>query len=265
MWKSQRLRMLYVMALMGLVSACAQLEVVAPNPRIEPPESRGEKSKWRIQAGAEAATLVKATEDAGARPPDMSDGDVTGHLGLYGGGAYAPWERVEIGLEGSPLSRGASLFVRSQLLGTGTAAAQEGNLPLSLYARVGRSQGENSGDQDGVFGPGNHPWKGTMSATFVHGGLSFGYRPSNIVLLYAGGAFGKYSFETEIEQEANQTDPAMTYKEKYDGTGLTAGAGALFSWRVVQFFVTMEYSKIEIKGLDEIDQLFVGSGIYITP
>jgi hypothetical protein len=245
--------------------ACTEVQVRTPNPRIEPPELRGDQG---VKIGTEVwgAHVYKATDDGSARPPDLSRPGTYGDLDLSGSFSYSPASPFEFGVEAHPLG-GLSGVVRFQLAGHGTRASEPGDFPIAAYVRAGTAIGERSGDQKGLFGPGGYNWKGRMNANYVHAGLSLGQRVLPHMLVYGGGAIGQYWNRTEVDQDANTGagDPGGTYKANDSGNAQTGGLGMLFNWTHVQFFVGADFTHISYHSTRAENDLFVSGGLTITP
>lgn len=248
-----------------LLSACAQVRVVTPNPRVETPETRGDQFKWKFAVAGGNAHMFRATGEGGARPPDLSHPQVRGHLDVHPGAYFGVDERVEIGSELNVLGAGINGIVKWQILGSGTQHASKGNLPIAIFLRTGLAQGNNNGDQKELFGSGGYNWSSKSRASFVHAGLSGGYRVSDTALLYGGFAGGKYWSSVDISQDANGSDPGGSYKASYVGNGTTYAVGASFSWRVVQFYVSTEYTRVDYGPTDDMEDLFIHAGVTFTP
>lgn len=250
-----------------MISACAQVQVIVPNPRVEPPEARGEGNRFKIGGSNSSAHLYKATEYAGARPPDFSDPDVHGHYDFHPGGYYSPLSRLDLGVEINVLGQGINGLAKLQIFGEGTMSAKKGNVPVAIFARTGQASGENSGDQSVTFGDGGYPWKGKANASFVQAGISGGYRTVDWLLVYGGFAAGKYWTKAEITQDRSNdgSNAGGTYKTGDEGEAYTVSGGVMFSWRKFQVYVAGEHVSIDYKAAPSTDQISAHVGTFFTP
>jgi hypothetical protein len=246
------------------VTACSSLRVYVPNPRVEVPELRGDKG-FKITGALVGAHEYKSAEDASNRPPDLTRPKTTTAVDAFAGGLYSPIPRLEFGLELSPLHLGAGMIAKYQVLGEGSRVVDYGNIPLMVYARVGRGQGENSGDQNGVFGPGGYNWQGTLTETHLQAGLSAGFRTSPAALLYAGVAGGRLWTHTKITQDPHGGDPGGTYNHGSSGNALSGGGGVLFNWPGVQFYVGGEVTHVDYDQTRGMQDVYLHTGFFVTP
>lgn len=247
-----------------ILCSCNTVQVVTPNPRVEPPELRGDRG-LKIALEPIGAHIFKATNDGSSRPPDVQHPTTTPTESFTPGLLYSPAAPLEAGIELSPLSLGVAGVLKWQPLGEGSRTATEGNVPLALYLRVGTVYTQQSGDQKDTFGPGGYAWKGSINGTYAHSGVSVGYRTGEHVLIYAGAAFGQYWLRTEVDQSASGTDPGGVYKTGHTGYGNTGAAGLLFNWQKVQFFVSGEFTHIEYNHTNPMDDVYFHGGVYFTP
>lgn len=267
------IRIVFLLVICALVSACAQLEVVAPNPRIEIPETRGDGNRWKFGANLGGSHVVQSTTNGGARPPDLTEGDSRAHAEFGPQVQFAAANRLEVGVEIlafglAQFGSGMAGFARWQILGEGSNTAKKGAWPFALYTRLGQSSGTQNGDQESTFGPGGYPWKGHMYNTFAHAGFSFGYRPTDHLLVFGGAAYGRYWLKTKIDQDPTNSgggDPGGSYRQSDDGHAGTVGGGVLFNWTSIQFWVGLEGSYIDYTNTDPLDHLFVNTGFAFTP
>lgn len=249
-----------------LLSACAQVEVVLPNPRVEAPETRGEDKRWKFIVAGGDAHIFRATENGGARPPNMNDPAIRGHVDVYPGATFTPWKPLEVGAEVNFLGKGLGVMAKWQILGEGTSEASKGNVPVAIFARAGGNYGSRSGDQTSAFGDGGYDWRGQINASYAQAGISAGYRTHEHVLFYGGVALAQYWVKTKISQDPNSVDPVGgSYSASEDGDGKTAAFGALFNWPRVQFWVSGAYSRMDYGPTDDIESLFIDTGVQFTP
>jgi hypothetical protein len=244
--------------LLGAVAltSCTSVKVFSPNPAIEPPELRGDRGV-KISAELVGDHETKATDDGNHRPPDMAHPSTNTAFDLFPGATYAPIDELEAGLEFSPLHGGIAGIVRWQPIGEGARKAEEGNVPVAFYIKVG--QGEAKTDATDNFGIGD--FRGTIRESYVHGGVSSGYRIAPHFLVYGGAAYGQYWMRAEVDQD----NPNNVYVGYSTGNGITAGGGLFCDWRVVQFFVSGEVTRLQYAGADTRTDPYLHAGIYITP
>ena len=247
-----------------LITGCSAVQVIAPNPRVEPPELRGDPG-LKVEVNTVGAHAFRSTNDGRAHPPDVFHPTTQGTLDESPAVLYSPASPVELGLEVSPLSTGAALIAKWQPLGEGTRVATTGNVSLGLYLRVGANHEQVSGDQKSLFGSGGYGWKGTLNGSYVHYGLSLGYRLDERSLIYLGGAFGQYWMRSEVNQDGSASDPGGVYKSGFTGYGNTGGLGMLFNWTHVQFYLGAEFTHIEYDRTSPMDDIYFHGGVYITP
>jgi len=250
--------------LLGLLTGCAELQLQQPNPSIEPPEIRGDRGLI-LEANASGAHQYRSTGDAAIRPPDLSRPELARRTQLAPGLSYSPFNRWAFGGELNALGQGGAFLIKFQPLGSGTRAAEDGDIPIGLYVRAGYSGGKKSGTQSRLFGPGDEHWSGKVQSRYLHAGVSTGVRVHPHILLYGGGAVGTYRVDTEVTQEKADTDPGGVYTARDNGTGMTGGVGVLFNWKVVQFYVGGDYTHLRYDDAGAQDQVHVRTGLYITP
>lgn len=248
-----------------VLSACAELEVVTPNPRVEPPETRGEAWRFKLGGSASSSHRYKATQQANKRPPDLTDPSVTGHYDFSPTGGLSLADRFDMAVEWNMIGTGVNLLAKFQLLGDGTLSAKQGNVPIAIFARTGRSKGSNDGDQSVTFGPGSYPWRGEIVSNFVQGGVSGGYRPKDFLLVWGGAAVGKYWNDIKITQDPGGGDPGGTYTKDSTGDGFTVSGGVMFSWPKFQVYVAGEQVHVDYNDDDAMDQTSVHTGVFFTP
>lgn len=256
-------RLLPLLAL--LVAACAQVRVNTPNPRVETPEVRGDALKWKFGVAGGDSHHFYATHEGGKRPPDLNQPDIAGNLDIYPGVAFQPVAPLEVGLEANILGTGLNGLLKYQFVGEGTRHSEEGDLAAAIFLRTGFVQNSNSGDQESTFGSGGYKWSSKTENSFVHAGLSVGQHVSKVALLYAGVAGGNYWANARIDQDPGGTDPGGSYTASYKGWGVTEALGAQFSWRVVQFYVSAEYTKVDYGPADDMEAIFLNTGVTFTP
>ncbi|MGE0526560.1 MAG: hypothetical protein AB7G93_13850 [Bdellovibrionales bacterium] len=259
--------MRWLLLLSAFLSACAQLEVNTPNPRVEAPEVRGERYRWKVGAALLGTHVLKSTENGGARPPNFTEPDVHNGADVAAQVQFAPLSRAEIGAELYPMGRGAGMILRWQVIGEGSDSAGAGNFPLGVYIRAGRTSGTKSGDQKETFGPGGYNWRGEIHNPFVHVGASLGYRPLDRMLIYMGAAGGRYWARSRIEQDAADggADPGGTYTDSLAGTGETYGVGLQWNWPALQISAGLEFSRIDYEKAQAMEDSFIHAGLHFTP
>jgi hypothetical protein len=247
------------------LAACSQVRVNTPNPRVETPEVRGDQFKWKFGVAGGDSHHFYATHEGGARPPDLTKPQARGNLDVYPGLAFQPWAPVEMGVEANLLGTGLNALVKYQFVGEGTRHAEEDDFAAAVYMRSGFVQNNNSGDQESTFGAGGYKWSSKTENSFVHAGVSVGQHVSKVALVYAGVAAGNYWARARIDQDASGTDPGGSYHASFKGWGVTEALGAQFSWRVVQFYVSAEYTKVDYGPADDLEALFLNTGVTFTP
>jgi len=245
------------------LNGCA-IWVITPNPRVESPELRGDRG-LKIGGDVGGAHAYNAVPDGSTRPPTMNQPDMDRTVDTNASFLYSPTEPLEFGIEAHPFSAGLSAIVKWQPVGEGTRTAKEGNVPLGFYLRAGSVYSQASGDQKDLFGSGGYPWKGTINGNYVHAGFSVGYRPAEHALVYIGAAAGQYWNRIEVDQNAANGDTGGVYKASDTGFARTGGAGVVFNWHIVQFYVGGDYSYIRYTHAGAIDSLFFHGGFYFTP
>ena len=248
-------------------AGCSEVQVTVPNPRVEPPELRGDRG-LAFTAGVEGAHVYQATSDGGRRPPTMDEPSATGAFALNGGVHFSPVAPVQIGLElNGPDGYGASTIVKFQIAGEGTHSSKPGDFSALIYLRGGGVYGQKSGDQSQTFGAGGYNWKGHVSGAYAHAGASMGFRVAEHALIYWGGAFGQYWMSSEVDQDAHTStgDKGGSYKSGDNGKAYTGGFGAEFNWSRVQFFVSGEGTSYGYEHTHSHFDPFVHAGVIITP
>lgn len=250
--------------MVSLLSACAQVQITMPNPRVEAPETRGEDRKWKITIAGGDAHVFKATENGGERPPDLTRPSLYGTADVYPGASYSPWSPIEVGAEANFFGRGLGVFAKWQVLGEGSSLAKKGNVPLALFARAGANSSSKNGDQTSFGGDGGYDWRGQMSAHYSQVGLSIGYRTADHVLIYTGAAIATYANKTKISQDTNSTDPVGgSYETGENGDGKSAALGVMFTQTNLQFFFSGAYSRVDYGPTDDMEGLFLHAGMNI--
>ncbi|NJL24716.1 MAG: hypothetical protein HC902_05805 [Calothrix sp. SM1_5_4] len=141
------------------------------------------------------AHVFKVTEDAGERPPNLSQPEVRGHLDVVPSAAFALAERLDVGLEANVLGGGLGGVVKWQLTGGGLTRPEAESVPVALHVRAGRGRGNNKGAGDDGL-----EWSGHVESTYAQAGVSVGYRPNDLLLFYGGISAGQYRLTTEITQ-----------------------------------------------------------------
>ncbi len=251
------------LVLIGL-GACSAVTVRMPNPRVEAPELRGERG-IKIEIDSPGAHTYRLTEDGSNRPPDVDHPTTETSQTVNSGFFYSPDAPIEFGGEIDPLAWGLAGVVRWQPLGKGTRGAEEGNIPLMVYARGGTTRGSVSGDQKGTFGPGGYNWNGSISGAYLHTGISTGYRMNPHALFYAGGALGQYWLKGEVNQDATSTDAAASYVRSDRGHAETFGIGFLFNWPHFQFSLGGDYTHLDYAHTRQQEDPYFHVAFYITP
>jgi hypothetical protein len=246
------------------LSACTSVEVLAPNPQVEPPEIRGDRGLI-IDVDGGGAHTYKATQDAAARPPNMTEPSVKRDGIVSSSVLYSPVEPIALGLELSPMLQGANGVAKFQLNGEGSRASAIGDLPIGAYVRLGTTKNQAHGSGDQLFGADLGRWSGEINSYYAMAGLSIGYRMAPHALVYAGGAFGHYLVKTKVSQDAHDTDPGGSYSVSDTGNAMTAGVGAQFNWKYVLFFVGGDYTDIRYKSAGGVGTLYGRAGISINP
>lgn len=259
-------RLILFSLVVALLSACAQVEVTMPNPRVESPETRGEEYKWKFIVAGGDAHVYKATENGGERPPDLTRPGVRGHADVYPGATFTPWMPLEVGAEANFLGKGLGVFAKWQLFGEGSSAAKKGNIPVAVFARAGGAYGSKNGDQTSFGGDGGYDWRGQINAYYTQAGASVGYRASDRVLVYTGVAIAEYANKTKISQDPNSTDTiGGSYETGENGDGKSAALGVMFTWPRVQFYFSGAYTRVDYGPTDDMEGMFLHTGVNFTP
>lgn len=244
------------------MTACA-VRIYTPNPAVEVPELRGERGV-KISTDLVGAHQFRATDDVTARPLDLDHPNTTTAFDVFPGFSVAPFSRLEAGVELSPFHGTLSGVMKFQILGAGTRHADVGNIPLTLYVRTGQGTAD-TGDTTVSSGSGASTSKGKIGEAYLHAGISTGYRVTPHVLIFGGVAGGQYWAHAQVDQSADGVNPAGSYSQSYRGNATTVGGGALFNWRVVQFFVGGEVTHIDYDKSREQQDMYLHMGVTFTP
>lgn len=238
---------LVLILLASLLTACAELEVITSNPRVEPPETGGQARRWMLGAVSSSAHRYTATQSAAARPPDLSHPEVKHSQDFHPTGYYSATKALDLGLEINVLGGSISAMSKLQLHGEPLSESKAGNLPIAVFARLGRAAGDNKGDQSETFGAGGYPWSAEVTNTFATAGVSAGYRTNDWLLIYGGFAIGKYWADLSIDQKAsnNGASPAASYSKLATGEGWTISAGSHFNLPHFQIYAGADFSRID--------------------
>ncbi len=259
-------RKLLLLSSFLFLGACAELELVSPNARIEPPETRGARG-WMMGGEITPAHVYQATENGGARPPDLTKPKIRGHADFVPHFGYSFLPFLDTALEINTLGQGVGVLVKWQFTGSGSTTPEEGSFASAIYLRSGYTHGSKSGDQKDIFGAGGYHWKGNVSGTYTHLGISAGYRTKKWMMVYAGAAAGRTRAESKIDQDSNDsgTDPGGSYKSKDSGLARSAGAGVQFGWTKFHTFVSGNYNYIDYDNVTHVEDAFVHAGFVFTP
>src|SRR6185437_5476049 len=177
-----------VLSALPLAAGCAHpITTHLPANRFDSPEAAGVRFKGDIAAGLEGGNQWDITQDLDQSPPsfanpgfDTSQADavMTGDLGLL--------DRLDVGLK-VRFDTTSLAEVKYQILGDPRVTAKDGNFSLAVTAAGGtgtRDENNQTSLQDsGVVA------NDTITETDMDFALIGGYRPSDLALLYSGGAF----------------------------------------------------------------------------
>lgn len=155
--------------------------------------------------------------------------------------------------------------MKYQFIGEGARHAEADDFAAAVYLRTGFVQNSNDGDQESTFGAGGYKWKSKTENSFVHAGVSVGHHVSKVALIYAGVAGGNYWAKARVDQDPSGTDPGGSYNAGFKGWGLTEALGVQFAWKKVQFYVAGEYTKVDYGPADDMESLFLNTGVTFTP
>lgn len=235
-------------------SGCAQVEVNSPRPRLQSPEALGTPG-FGGRLGIGSSHELKATESGGTRPPDLEHPDIRGAVDIFPAFFYSVVGKIDLGAEVNILGRGIGAIGKVQIWGDGFTTAKSGNFALAAFGRLGTTGGSNSGDQKDTFGDGGYNWKGSLRNNYAEAGGSLGYRFTDTIGLFAGGARAWYSAKVNIDQDATDggSDPGGSYSKEYSGDGTSVGAGLNLQLRKINVNFVTEWVTIEYGGAHDFD------------
>lgn len=259
------LKQLVTVIAMLVTASCAELEVVSPNARIEPPETRGARG-WTMGGEIVPAHVYQATTNGGARPPNLTEPKTRGHADFVPNVGYSFLPFLDTTIEANVLGSGLGALVKWQMSGNGSTEPEEGSFASAIFGRLGFTHGSKSGDQKETFGDGGYNWKGSINGTYAQFGASAGYRAIKWLLVYGGVAVGRLTANTKISQDATTTDAGGSYEAKDKGVERTAGAGVQFGWKKFRTFVSGNYSYVNYDNtIGHVEDMFVHAGFIFTP
>lgn len=223
-----------------LLTACSGLEIVTPNPRTEVPELPG-AGVIHFQAEGTNAHQYEATTDASARPPTFNR-KLEKAGAFVGSIAYSPIDPLAFGFEIDPVHINFAAYAKYQFLGGTFLQGGPGNFSGMVYLRAGGGSRSKSGNQNGTFGAGGYPWKGTITNQMAMSGLSFGYRFTESLMTYAGASYGGYWLKTNIDQESANGNAGGNYKDSAKGSAQVYGGGVAVNLGNALLLVGADYS-----------------------
>ena len=191
--------------LAGLIftTGCASIRTDSSNPSLQSPMIT-KPGTLGFQAELGSSDRIKFTDDASARPPNISlvhsrsnDGRANVSYGIN--------DRFDIGA-GVTSSAGVNLTSRFRLSGDDKSVWSTAG-PLSANFAVS----DKSRDKNGEFGPGGYNWSAKASSTLVALGVAVGYRASEKILLIANAGYGETRAQLEIEQDPANGDLGGNY------------------------------------------------------
>jgi len=218
--------LIVIVPLIGFSIGCSN-SPVTPNPGVLPSELSG--TQFMFDAGLEGA-------------------DKPGNAALSGSALYAPRAPIAFGLNFFTAGYGGSAVVKYQILGHGTANAEQGNFSLLTYARAGASynfSGLNlSGDRN------EHPEDACYKtdegrSSFVHYGVSGGYRINERWMMYTGFAMG-HSWIKSQSSGVESYNPVQCRSDQFSTYGhvYTYGLGSMVKiWRKLNVGGSLESSQ----------------------
>ncbi|MCB0362303.1 MAG: hypothetical protein KDD35_06260 [Bdellovibrionales bacterium] len=258
-----RVHALLLMTILALaIVGCQSLSITLPAPRIEAPQV-AQAHSLVIGGRSDVAGDFKATNNAGARPPDLSAASLESYV-LFGPHIeYGLFDWLSGGLEVATSGLSSLAFlakIKFQLLGSSISQRNSG-LQMSVWARSGFVTSSKSGDQESTFGSGGSPWSGTLDDYLTGGGLSIGYRTSAGVLLYTGIAHDQHKLTAKVDQkaESDNSDPGGVYKHSYNGKVQALGLGLRLDRPVfaMDFYVAHDNAEF----IDTNDLKGIGGGL----
>lgn len=232
-----------------LLSACADLEIHSPLPTVEPPLTVGKKGQLAVDGGVQQNARLVVTDDASARPPNLTGQRGSQSGSVFGGAIMGLSERLDLGAR---LALPGILRFRAlwQILGEGRSARKPGDWSFGVFSSLSYSQRKESGDQDGLFGPGGNPWEAEVKSSAFDGGFSVGYQWGEKTALFTGFAVGTYKGEFEIDQKATNSDPGGVYSDSFNGHAHTVSLGATFGQETILALVG-SYHESQLAGTNE--------------
>lgn len=212
-----------------LITACSSFRTNQPYAVVENPEvAPYDNLNWEaVKVSGSEEYIISS--DASDRPPVFNaavDNHIKTSTTASGSLNYTFVNNLEVGISGG--SEGG-LKLKYQFLDTNPSVKSEKYLG-SVFGRYTTLMSGTSGDQNGTFGVGGHPWQAKSDVTNKNIGISFGYKPTDKLTWYTGLAYNDLSMNGEINQSTSNdgTSPAASYSIKAIGHSRTASLGFIF-------------------------------------
>jgi hypothetical protein len=211
-----------------LFCSCQSVHVFAPLPSLDSPEL-DPSSGVSFHLGARPAGDIEISSNAGARPPDLGQGDIERAYIVEGGIGWTPSSNLNLRGElfGNGFPTGASIKGQFQFYGQSKKESKAGDSSASLTLQGSLESQNAKGDQESVGGAGHRDWsaKGELSELSI--ATSYGYRSAEKDLLFASIGYGVFKTNGKIHQSSTDTDPAADYDIPKRAGNVTAYA---FGW-----------------------------------
>lgn len=247
-----------------LLTHCASVETEIPVAHIIGPEALGKDGK-NLGVSYTSVNSIEIVSDASIRPfnPSSDTSAVKQEHALTGNFDFAASDRLDILLKYSP---SLTIFggLKLQIFGEPQVRAKNGNLSFSLAA-VGMYKNESkSGEQNGTFGAGGHPWKSELQTTSAELSALLGYRVQDGIALFTGPYFTEYNYKGKLHQTAttNPTYPEVDYA--FEGRGRSKGIKVgtqIFTEDLHSFILQGTYSRFEWDGYGH-DHFWTFGGLF---
>ena len=203
---------------------CASTRTDSSNPSLQSPLIAKAGTSFNLEMGS--SDRIKFTDDASARPPTIAlvhsrSNDARASL------AYGFNDNFDLSA-GITSTSGFVVSSRARFSGDAKSTwATAGTLFLNYDSN------EQSGDQNGEFGPGGFNWKSTAVSTLAAVGVAIGYRASENILVIANAGVGQTNAKMDLKQDPGGSDPGGNYSSEVKaplqnvGLGFTFGHGTL--------------------------------------
>lgn len=241
----------FLLLIFSFLSGCVSLNATIPIQTAETPESIGvEEKRASLLIASNPSHEFTLSPDASNRPPTLDKPSVASGSQIMASASYGLLNNLDVGISTGRGNMPWLLKLKLQVIGEKKSQAKKGNHSAAIGLGAGLGSSRDSGDQNGVLGPGGHNWEAKVNSRVGQVLLAAGTRLTDQLLLSSTFSVADWSVKGEIDHKVSDDglSPSAQYSKSYQGNQRSATLGLRYETQdQISFFgAEAQYSELRM-------------------